>query len=118
MKKFKTLKDNKTLSLISYILTPIGWLIAYFVGKEKADDLLKYHLKQSLGLAIVSVLFNIAINIVVMITPKLSFLSIIGYVFLILMIIGIINASNGAKKPLPIIGKMFEDKFSFIDTMN
>ena len=32
--------DNKTLSIVSYI-TIIGWVIAYFVGKDKADDLLK-----------------------------------------------------------------------------
>lgn len=42
-------------------------------------------------------------------------LSILGLVNFILMIIGIINAANGVKKPLPIIGKMFEDKFAFIN---
>jgi len=30
------------------------------------------------------------------------------------MIIGILNASKGEEKPLPIIGKMFEGKFNFI----
>ena len=106
--------DNKTLSIVSYI-TIIGWLIAFFAGKDKADDLLKYHLKQSLGLAIVNIVFNIAIMIVVAIIPSLAFLSYIGLVFFVLMIIGIINAANSVKKPLPIIGNMFEDKFSFIN---
>ena len=31
--------DNKTLSIVSYI-SIIGWVIAYVVGKDKADDLL------------------------------------------------------------------------------
>ncbi|CAM2975228.1 hypothetical protein CHFL109739_10800 [Chryseobacterium flavum] len=39
--------DNKTLSIISYI-TLFGWLISFVIGKEKANSLLKYHLKQSL----------------------------------------------------------------------
>lgn len=106
--------DNKTLSIVSYI-TLIGWLISYFVGKEKANGLLKYHLKQSFGLLIVSVLFNIALSILTFIIPALGILSLIGIVFFVLMIIGIINAANEVQKPLPIIGKMFEDKFSFID---
>ena len=45
--------DNKTLSIVSYI-TIIGWIIAFVIGKDKADDLLKFHLKQGLGLVIFS----------------------------------------------------------------
>ncbi|RZL33638.1 MAG: DUF4870 domain-containing protein [Pedobacter sp.] len=104
---------NKTLSIVSYI-TLIGWLISYFSGKETADDLLKYHLKQSFGLMIVSILFNIALTIVVTIVPALSIIGLAGLIFLVLLIIGCINASNEVQKPLPIIGKMFEDKFAFI----
>ena len=106
--------DNKTFSIISYI-TFIGWLIAYFAGKDNADDLLKYHLRQSLGLVIIAFLFGIAINILTFIIPMLGMiLSFGGILILILVVIGIINAANGEKKPLPIIGKMLEDKFSFI----
>ncbi|WP_316843754.1 DUF4870 domain-containing protein [Pedobacter psychrodurus] len=105
--------DNKTLSIISYI-TIIGWLVAYFSGKDKADALLKYHLRQSLGLAIVSIVFNIAFTIIASIVPSLSFLGLVGYAFIILWILGIINAANGALKPVPLIGKMFEDKSSFV----
>jgi uncharacterized membrane protein len=44
-------------------------------------------------------------------------LYVLGYIGLInfaLMIIGIINAANETEKPLPLIGKMFEDKFAFV----
>lgn len=105
--------NNKTLSMISYI-SILGWLISYFVGKDNAEDLLKYHLKQSLGLTIISLLFGIALSIVCSIVPSLYFLSFINIVFLILMILGIINAANEVKKPLPIIGQLFESKFAFI----
>lgn len=105
--------NNKTLSIISYI-TLIGWAIAFFSGKEKADPLLKYHLRQSLGLAIVSIILNVILSVIGVIVPSLSFLSMIGLVIFVLWVMGIINAANGAQKPVPVIGKMFEYKFSFI----
>jgi len=105
--------DNKTLSIVSYI-TIIGWLIAYFSGKENANSLLKYHLRQGLGLFIVSLVFNIMLSILLVIVPSLAFLGYIGLAFIALAILGIINANNEVEKPLPIIGQMFENKFSFI----
>lgn len=105
--------NNKTLSIISYI-TIIGWLVAYFSGKDKADALLKYHLRQSLGLAIVNIIFSVVLTIIASMVPSLSFLGLIGYVFIVLWIMGIINAANGALKPVPLIGKWFEDKSSFV----
>lgn len=105
--------NNKTLSIVSYI-TLIGWLISYFSGKEKANDLLKYHLRQSLGLIIIGFVLGVILNIVVVIVPSLAFLSYISLLILILLVIGIINAANEVKKPLPIIGQIFENKFAFI----
>ncbi len=105
--------NNKTYAIVSYI-TIIGWLVAYFGGKDTADDFLKYHLRQSFGLFVCSFAFGIVMNIVVFILPALGLIGIIGIFFFALLIIGAINASNGQKKPLPVIGKFFEDKFSFI----
>ncbi|WP_312511541.1 DUF4870 domain-containing protein [Chryseobacterium culicis] len=104
--------DNKTLSIVSYI-TLLGWLISFIIGKEKSNSLLKYHLKQSLGLIIFSIILSITLNVLMMVT-KIGILGILGFIPLVLMIIGIINAANNVEKPLPMIGKMFEDKFSFI----
>ncbi|MGV0925568.1 DUF4870 domain-containing protein [Empedobacter tilapiae] len=104
--------DNKTLSIVSYI-TLIGWVIAYIVGKDKADDLLKFHLKQSLGLVIFSIILGFLLNIIITIF-NLPIIGTLGLVSLVFIIIGIINAANGIKKPLPVIGSMFEDKFAFI----
>ncbi|SDM59632.1 import component protein [Siphonobacter aquaeclarae] len=104
--------NNKSLSILSYI-TLIGWLIAYFTGKDQANDLLKYHLRQSLGLLIAGLLLSIGLNILMAITSLYS-LGYLSLVVLVLLIIGAINAANEVKKPLPIIGKMFENKFSFI----
>ena len=104
----------KVQSILSYI--GILWLVAYFGGKQERNDLSRYHLKQGLGLWIIAVIFNIAIYIVVIIIPSLAvILSTFSIIFLILMIFGIINAANVVKKPLPLIGKIFEEKFDFIN---
>lgn len=104
----------KVQSILSYL--GILWLIAFFVGKDQRNDLSKYHLKQSLGLFITAIVFNVGAGILLAIIPSLTFvIGIIGLFFLILMVLGIITAANGVKKPLPIIGKFFDDKFNFID---
>ncbi|MBW1654316.1 DUF4870 domain-containing protein [Flavobacterium quisquiliarum] len=108
--------NNKTLSILSYI-TIIGWIVAFVKSKDLTpkSDLVSYHLKQGFGIFLVSLAINIALSIVVSIVPALYFLSYVGYVILILWIFGIINAANEQKKPIPVIGKIFEDKFGFID---
>ncbi|WP_289659926.1 DUF4870 domain-containing protein [Flavobacterium panacagri] len=108
--------NNKTLSILSYI-TIIGWIVAFVKSKDLTpkSDLVNYHLKQGFGIFLVSLAINIALSIVVSIVPALYFLSYVGYVILILWIFGIINAANEQKKPIPVIGKIFEDKFGFIN---
>ena len=109
---------NKTLSIVSYI-TIIGWLIAYFSYKDKSttekSTLVNYHLKQSLGIAVIGILFAIIINIVAIVVPTLaSILSLANFGIMILWILGIINANNEVEKPVPVVGGMFENKFEFI----
>lgn len=69
--------DNKTLSIVSYI-TVFGWLVSFILGKEKPNSLLKYHLKQSLGLVIFSIALSIIINILFIVT-NLEILGILGF---------------------------------------
>jgi len=109
--------DKKTLSIVSYI-TIIGWLIAYFSYKNDATkpSLVRYHLKQGLGIAIISILLSIVLTIIGKIVPTLaSILSLANIGILVLWILGIINAANEKETPVPVVGKMFEDKFAFLD---
>ncbi len=108
--------NNKTLSIISYI-TIIGWLISYFSYKDKfpKSSLVSYHLKQSLGVAVLGIVFSVAINIIAMVVPTLAgILSLANIVILVLWVFGIINAMNEIEKPVPVVGSFFEDKFDFI----
>ncbi len=108
---------KKTASLVCY-LTIIGWIIAYkHYNHSKKTSLLKFHLKQSLGLGIlaiitnlvivlIEIIFNYPINLVILLNNMLLF---------ILWIAGVTSALYGVRLPLPIIGSLFEDKFSFIE---
>lgn len=108
--------NNKTLAIISYI-TLIGWLVSYFSykGRDEKNQLVSYHLEQSLGLFIIWVLFSVAAAILAGIIPGLGILvSVIGIIQLLLIIAGIVNAASEVCKPLPLTGKFFEKKFSFL----
>jgi uncharacterized membrane protein len=107
--------NQKTASIVSYI-TIIGWLISFFSTKDQQrDSLVKFHLKQSLGLAIVSLFFNIATTIVAILVPAIATIaSLSGLGILVLLVIGVLNASKEQETPLPFIGNLFVSKFNFI----
>ncbi|WP_142687343.1 DUF4870 domain-containing protein [Chitinophaga polysaccharea] len=106
--------DKKTLAIISYI-TIIGWLIAFFRYKDKErDPFVTYHLKQSLGIAIISLILGSAINIIAHIIPSLSIIAYANIAILALWVAGIINAMSGRRKAVPVVGPMFGNKFSFL----
>ncbi|UHO40105.1 DUF4870 domain-containing protein [Chryseobacterium capnotolerans] len=107
--------NSKTISILSYV-TIIGWIIAYVKSKDLhgKNELANYHLEQGLGFFLLTVIINVLLSIIVPIIPVLSFLNYIGVILLILWIFGIINAANEQKKPIPVIGKIFENKFGFL----
>ncbi|MFN1215622.1 DUF4870 domain-containing protein [Chryseobacterium kwangjuense] len=108
--------NHKTLAIVSYI-TIIGWLIAYFSYKneQKKDSFVTYHLEQSLGVMVFSIIVSVIAGILVNVVPSLSVLfSLISLIPLILMVLGLINALNQVMKPVPVIGGFFENRFSFL----
>ena len=107
--------STKTLAILSYI-TIIGWVIALIQNNDKKpkDELVTYHLKQGFGIFLLAIAVNIATAIIVTIVPLLFFLNYAGLVLLVLWVFGIINAANEQKKPIPLVGTMFENQFAFI----
>lgn len=107
--------NNKTLSIVSYF-TLIGWLVAFFMSKNKPKDpLVKYHLKQSLGIICIGVVLGVLITVIIRIVPALWMLSYVQFAILALLILGIINAAGEKMKPVPVVGSMFEKDFKFLD---
>ena len=108
--------NSKTLAILSYI-TIIGWIVAYLQYKQQNEksQLVRYHLGQGLGVFIASIVLSLAIGIVASVIPSLgTILSIAGLLPLVLLVLGAIAASNEACRPVPVIGKLFENKFAFL----
>lgn len=102
--------EAKTIAIISYI-TLIGLIIAFVMNNDKKADFSTYHIKQALGIG----LTGLALGVVGMI-PILGWIaSFLGTIALIyLWIMGLVNAVNAKKKPVPWLGKKYEEWFKNI----
>ncbi|MFH1509103.1 MAG: hypothetical protein ABIE68_02995 [bacterium] len=93
--KDKDIEENKTYAAISYL-----WIISIVVLLTKGDSkFAKFHAKQGTALFILSA-FTVWIPI---------FGWILGFVFMILMLIGLVNAIGGKWWKLPLIGDWLKD---------
>lgn len=104
-------EENKAMAILAYF--GILVLIPLFAAKE--SPFARYHTNQGLVLAIACIAFGIVCGIVsailAVISWRLAFigtllLSLVGLVFTVLAIIGIVNAAQGRKRELPIIGRI------------
>jgi uncharacterized membrane protein len=101
------IQDGKVMAILAYII----FLIPLFAARDKKFAM--FHTEQVLVLIIVWVVIWIAFTILSIIVNKisttlgcgLSIISILIWVaYLVLWIMGIINAATGKVKELPIIG--------------
>lgn len=108
-----TAQEDKTPAILAYI-TLIGFIIAIVMHSSNKTKLGAFHLRQALALIICAV----ALWFVTLIMMFIPFINVI-FVFLspfvwlgvlVFVIMGIINASSGQEKPLPLIGGI-PDKF-------
>ncbi|MFV8325226.1 DUF4870 domain-containing protein [Flavobacterium sp. ZS1P14] len=105
--------NKKTISIISYI-TLLGWMVSFILYRNGGKSpLAKYHLKQSFGLGALGTLFSIIPIVLVPAAPIILFM-LIDLGILIFLTFGITNAINQQKKPVPVIGPIFIDRFYFI----
>ncbi len=105
------IEKNKTMAILAYIF----WLIPLLAANQ--SKFAKYHTNQGLVLWICVVALWIVISIITAILPwsfLFSFAIIFTLIWLVVwifaivcVIIGIINASKGEAKPLPVVGKLF-----------
>lgn len=97
-----TIDEGKTTAIIAYI-TVIGTIIAYFMNKDKNNAFAAFHIKQGVKLFIFSIVLNIVLRILISVTG-LGILGLAGFLPLVFMVLGAMNASNGKEEPLPVIG--------------
>ncbi|MET3730875.1 DUF4870 domain-containing protein [Moheibacter stercoris] len=103
-------EEGKNIAMISY-LTIIGLIIAFIQNGEKKDPFAAYHIRQSIGLAIV----GLGISVVGMVPILGWILSFVAFFLVVYMwVIGLMNAVNKRQKPLPFLGKKFEEWFESV----
>ena len=104
-------ENNNTAKVIT-ILDYLGplFLLGLFVEKDNPD--VKFHTNQGLILFLFDVVVGIAggvIQAIFHLIPFLGFIgtlvsSVLGLACLVLTILGIVNAAQGSRQPLPVIG--------------
>lgn len=106
----KDIEQNKIMGVLAYL----SWLVLIPIFAAPKSKFARYHANQGLVLAISEVVFWIATAIVNAILYAISWrlgsivstlLGLANIGFLIITLIGIVNAANGRAKELPIVGK-------------
>ena len=95
-------EEDKTMAVLSYL----GILVLVPLLLKKDSEFNKFHIQQGLVLLVVWIVWSIVWWIFAWI-PFIGWLiGLAGWLVLVyLMIVGILNALNGKKKELPIIGQ-------------
>lgn len=103
------IEKNKSMAVLAYL----GILVLIPLFNAKESPYARFHTNQGLVLCIAAILYSIACSIInaiiLAISWKLYFItSILGFAgiaFLVLAVMGIVNAVNGRVKELPLLGK-------------
>jgi len=98
--------DPKTRGIVAY-LTLIGWVIALVTNNPK-DEYASFHIRQMLGLVILSIAGSIA-GVIPFI--GLIIIPVVMIAVIVFWVMGLISAIQGSQKPLPLVGDYFQDWF-------
>jgi len=105
---------NKSMSILSYI--GILFLIPMFTAKDSMFA--KFHVKQGIVLCvlafvvgIITGILNVVLSVAGLYIVLLLLQLVLSLPVVVLMVLGIMNASQGKAKELPLIGK-FADKIN------
>ncbi len=106
------MENNKNnLSIISYLLF-VGWIIAFamYANKSNKTEFNKFHVRQSLGIHIISIAVWIVCAVIGYI-PLLGGMvcNILWIAVCAMLIWGIIGAVNSKKNKIPFLGDMFQE---------
>ncbi len=97
------IEKGKTMAIVAYLI----FFIPLLMDDMRNNKFVMFHTEQS----ILIVILYVIVSIVGTITCGIGMFLYIGC--LVLQIIGIMNASNGQMKPLPLIGQ-YGEKFNLV----
>ena len=108
-------KEDSTVALLAYI-TIIGFIIAIVMHSSKKTTLGAYHLRQMLGLIVTG--FGVWIPcMIISLIPMVNLVMIVlGPAVMVglfvFWVMGFIAAINGQKKPVPLVGELYQKWFA------
>ena len=110
------MKDN-SVAVLRYI-TQVGWILAMLLNHNINSTLVKFHLRQSLGVFILYFALFFAAN-VTMRLPVIGFVGaelfgIINFLVIVYLIMGAWYAFKKRQTLLPIMGQWAQDQLSII----
>lgn len=99
------IQQNKAMGILAYI----SWLVLVPIFAAKGSKFARFHANQGLVLAIAEIICWVVLGLLGNI-PFIGWLfgiidGLLSLVFVGFAVIGIVNASNGKVKELPIVGK-------------
>lgn len=101
-------EEAKTRAIIAHI-TIIGWIIAVVMNNDKKDEFASFYIRQTLGIIVIAFAVMILNSLLFFYVYFLGYLLYLGV--LAILIVSLISAINGEKKPLPVVGDLFQDWF-------
>lgn len=101
----ETTSSNNQMAIIAYI-TIIGLIVAIIDNKDKKDEMVAFHIRQSAGIAGCGIALFV-ISIIPILGWIIWFVGI--FVLLYMWIMGLVNSAKPVKKPVPILGHKFEE---------
>ena len=97
--------NGKAKAIIAHI-TLIGWIIALILNMNDKDEFASYYIRQYLGIMIIGVLGNAALN---MVNGTLAMVW--GVIMLVAWLLSLIGAITDKKNETPVVGSYFQDWF-------
>jgi uncharacterized membrane protein len=97
------IESGKTMAIVAYLI----FFIPLLMDDMRKNPFVMFHTEQS----IILLLLNIAAGIVGSLTCGIGLVLYIPWI--VFLIMGIMNASNGEMKPLPVIGQ-YGEKFNLV----
>ena len=103
-----TVSEGKTNAIIAYLWW-IGLIIAVILNKDKKNRFTSFHIRQAIGLLLLSLVANLAYKFL----PH-TFGYLLNLGVFVLWVIGLIGAFNGEEKEVPLLGDKFQEWFKSI----
>ncbi len=97
--------SGKAKAIIAHI-TLMGWIIALILNMNNKDEFASYYIRQYLGIMIIGVLGNAALN---MVNGTLAMVW--GVIMLVIWLLSLIGAITNKKNETPVVGRYFQDWF-------